>query len=108
MTSRMAALDTSEQPIANGNREDPASRDDAIAGSNAGGVAEWHREQPPVAEPDHLDRQRRASVAAAQLAHFAHSRARTDRFDHQSDHADHAAADRRGLDVAQTIDVRSE
>ena len=69
-----------------------AARDDAVAGPDAGRVAERHRQQAAVAKADDFDRQRRIARRADHLADFADARARTDRLDQQADDADDAAA----------------
>ena len=58
-----------------GTDSDAAARDDAVAGPDAGGVAERHRQQVAVAEADDLDRQRRLA-GAPRSSHTSPTRAR--------------------------------
>ena len=57
--SAEAIDDAAEQRVADRHRQRAAARHDAIAGPDAGGVAERHGQQAAVAEADDFNRQRR-------------------------------------------------
>ena len=69
------------------------ARNDAVAGTDAGHIAERHGQQHAVAEADDLHGQRRPGIGD-DVADFADARARPLRLDQQANDAKHAALER--------------
>ena len=77
--------DATEQSVTDRHRRRASSRDNQVAGANAGGAAERHRLQQVVTEADHFQHQRRLAGARRQLAQLTHPHAGAPGFDEQAD-----------------------
>jgi hypothetical protein len=84
------------------------ARDNPCAGSNAGGIAERHGEEAPVAKANDFDCQRCISGAAHDLADFPDTGVRAVGLDDQADHARDATAERCQLRRVHLGEIRLE